>query len=234
MTSFFNDWTDGHVAGHRPRSVDGFGSLPDGPGLGITVDAAARRPAAQRGTLTAGPSKRRKTWWPRFQAFFRLPDPLPGRRAQPVLAPYEHRRLARGEVGVGVLLPGRVLLGRQQRGLRRRARPRRRASRSCRARTGSPGRACGTASPAKSSTEGSSLVTQPGTDRTDCTRPLGSGGDTKADTPEWRHPPPGRPRRARGRSRPRRADDDPGVRPGDSSPAPVPTTSASGVATSAA
>ncbi len=38
MTSFFNDWTDGHVAGHRPRSVDGFGSLPDGPGLGVTVD----------------------------------------------------------------------------------------------------------------------------------------------------------------------------------------------------
>jgi L-alanine-DL-glutamate epimerase-like enolase superfamily enzyme len=38
MTSFFNDWTDGHVAGHRPRSVDGHGSLPDGPGLGITVD----------------------------------------------------------------------------------------------------------------------------------------------------------------------------------------------------
>lgn len=39
MTSFFNDWTDGHVAGHRPRSVDGYGSLPDGPGLGVTVDA---------------------------------------------------------------------------------------------------------------------------------------------------------------------------------------------------
>jgi L-alanine-DL-glutamate epimerase-like enolase superfamily enzyme len=39
MTSFFNDWTDGHVAGYRPRSVDGFGCLPDGPGLGITVDA---------------------------------------------------------------------------------------------------------------------------------------------------------------------------------------------------
>ena len=38
MTSFFNDWTDGHVAGHRPRSVDGFGAPLDGPGLGITVD----------------------------------------------------------------------------------------------------------------------------------------------------------------------------------------------------
>lgn len=40
MTSFFNDWTDGHVAGHQPRSVDGHGSLPDGPGLGIMVDAS--------------------------------------------------------------------------------------------------------------------------------------------------------------------------------------------------
>ena len=39
MTSFFNDWTDGHVAGRQPRSVDGLGSLPDGPGLGVTVDA---------------------------------------------------------------------------------------------------------------------------------------------------------------------------------------------------
>ena len=40
MTSFFNDWTDGHVAGHQPRSVNGHGSLPDGPGLGITVDTS--------------------------------------------------------------------------------------------------------------------------------------------------------------------------------------------------
>lgn len=39
MTSFFNDWTDGHVAGHQPRSVDGRGSAPRQPGLGITVDA---------------------------------------------------------------------------------------------------------------------------------------------------------------------------------------------------
>lgn len=38
MTPFFNDWTDGHVAGHTPRSVDGHGSAPTGPGLGITVD----------------------------------------------------------------------------------------------------------------------------------------------------------------------------------------------------
>ncbi len=40
MTSFFNDWTDGHVAGYQPRSVRGRGSAPTGPGLGIDVDAA--------------------------------------------------------------------------------------------------------------------------------------------------------------------------------------------------
>ncbi|MFC9549955.1 mandelate racemase/muconate lactonizing enzyme family protein [Rhodococcus sp. NPDC056960] len=40
-TSFFNDWTDGHVAGYQPRSVNGRGSAPVGPGLGITVDAQA-------------------------------------------------------------------------------------------------------------------------------------------------------------------------------------------------
>jgi cis-L-3-hydroxyproline dehydratase len=39
MTSFFNDWTDGHVAGYHPRSRDGRGSAPTGPGLGIDVDA---------------------------------------------------------------------------------------------------------------------------------------------------------------------------------------------------
>lgn len=38
MASFYNDWTDGHVAGYQPRSADGHGSAPDGPGLGITVD----------------------------------------------------------------------------------------------------------------------------------------------------------------------------------------------------
>jgi L-alanine-DL-glutamate epimerase-like enolase superfamily enzyme len=38
--SFMNDWTREHVAGHQPRSVDGFGSAPAGPGLGIEVDAA--------------------------------------------------------------------------------------------------------------------------------------------------------------------------------------------------
>lgn len=39
--SFFNDWTNGHVAGHRPRSKDGRGSAPMEPGLGIEVDAGA-------------------------------------------------------------------------------------------------------------------------------------------------------------------------------------------------
>jgi L-alanine-DL-glutamate epimerase-like enolase superfamily enzyme len=39
MTSFMNDWTDGHVAGYRPRSVNGRGSAPTGPGLGVEVDA---------------------------------------------------------------------------------------------------------------------------------------------------------------------------------------------------
>ena len=38
MTPFFNDWTDGHVCGYQPRSADGFGSAPTGPGLGIEVD----------------------------------------------------------------------------------------------------------------------------------------------------------------------------------------------------
>ncbi len=38
MTPFFNDWTDGHVAHHMPRSTDGFGSAPKGAGLGIDVD----------------------------------------------------------------------------------------------------------------------------------------------------------------------------------------------------
>lgn len=39
--SFMNDWVNEHVAGYEPRSVDGFGSAPTGPGLGIAVDAAA-------------------------------------------------------------------------------------------------------------------------------------------------------------------------------------------------
>jgi L-alanine-DL-glutamate epimerase-like enolase superfamily enzyme len=40
MTSFMNDWTDGHVAGYRPHSVNGRGSAPTGPGLGIEVDTS--------------------------------------------------------------------------------------------------------------------------------------------------------------------------------------------------
>jgi cis-L-3-hydroxyproline dehydratase len=39
--SFMNDWTNEHVAGHEPRSRDGFGSAPAGPGLGIDVDVSA-------------------------------------------------------------------------------------------------------------------------------------------------------------------------------------------------
>jgi L-alanine-DL-glutamate epimerase-like enolase superfamily enzyme len=35
--SFMNDWTDGHVADHSPRSVNGRGSAPTAPGLGIAV-----------------------------------------------------------------------------------------------------------------------------------------------------------------------------------------------------
>lgn len=36
--SFMNDWTNEHVAGYQPRSMNGMGSAPTGPGLGITVD----------------------------------------------------------------------------------------------------------------------------------------------------------------------------------------------------
>jgi L-alanine-DL-glutamate epimerase-like enolase superfamily enzyme len=40
MVSFMNDWTDGHTAGHQPRSAGGRGSAPTGPGLGIEVDTS--------------------------------------------------------------------------------------------------------------------------------------------------------------------------------------------------
>lgn len=39
--SFMNDWTNEHIAGHQPRSKDGFGSAPTEPGLGIDVDVEA-------------------------------------------------------------------------------------------------------------------------------------------------------------------------------------------------
>ena len=34
--SFMNDWTNEHIAGHQPKSRNGFGSAPRGPGLGIS------------------------------------------------------------------------------------------------------------------------------------------------------------------------------------------------------
>ena len=36
--SFMNDWTNEHVAGYQPRSSNGVGAAPTGPGLGIEVD----------------------------------------------------------------------------------------------------------------------------------------------------------------------------------------------------
>ncbi|MEM7407861.1 MAG: mandelate racemase/muconate lactonizing enzyme family protein [Pseudomonadota bacterium] len=36
--SFMNDWNNEHVAGYLPRSVNGVGAAPEGPGLGVTVD----------------------------------------------------------------------------------------------------------------------------------------------------------------------------------------------------
>ena len=39
--SFMNDWVHEHVAGHQPRSHEGFGETPHAPGLGIHVDAGA-------------------------------------------------------------------------------------------------------------------------------------------------------------------------------------------------
>lgn len=38
MASFMNDWTLDHVAGYEPRSANGRGAAPTGPGLGVTVD----------------------------------------------------------------------------------------------------------------------------------------------------------------------------------------------------
>lgn len=39
--SFFNDWTQEHIAGYAPRSVNGRGKSPTAPGLGIKVDLGA-------------------------------------------------------------------------------------------------------------------------------------------------------------------------------------------------
>src|SRR6478736_10532250 len=36
--SYMNDWTVEHVAGYQPRSHDGRGPVPNGPGLGVEVD----------------------------------------------------------------------------------------------------------------------------------------------------------------------------------------------------
>jgi L-alanine-DL-glutamate epimerase-like enolase superfamily enzyme len=38
LVSFTNDWVREHIAGHEPRSIDGHGAAPTGPGLGVTVD----------------------------------------------------------------------------------------------------------------------------------------------------------------------------------------------------
>jgi cis-L-3-hydroxyproline dehydratase len=35
---FMNDWTNEHIAGYQPRSVDGIGRAPSAPGLGVQVD----------------------------------------------------------------------------------------------------------------------------------------------------------------------------------------------------
>ena len=36
--SFMNDWTNEHIAGYQPRSRNGVGAAPAGPGLGVEVD----------------------------------------------------------------------------------------------------------------------------------------------------------------------------------------------------
>ncbi len=43
--SFMNDWTNEHIAGHRPRSAGGIGAAPNAPGLGLEVDVASLGPA---------------------------------------------------------------------------------------------------------------------------------------------------------------------------------------------
>lgn len=36
--SFMNDWNNEHICGYQPRSQNGIGSAPTGPGLGVEVD----------------------------------------------------------------------------------------------------------------------------------------------------------------------------------------------------
>ena len=55
--SFMNDWTVEKIAAHRPRSDNGIGRAPDGPGLGIDVDVERLgRPVLGYSTTQAGPS----------------------------------------------------------------------------------------------------------------------------------------------------------------------------------
>lgn len=49
--SYMNDWTKEHIAGYEPRSRNGLGPVPSGPGLGIEVDVA--RLGAPLFTVTA-------------------------------------------------------------------------------------------------------------------------------------------------------------------------------------
>ncbi len=42
--SFMNDWTAEHVAGYEPRSEHGVGRVPEGSGLGVTVDRSVLGP----------------------------------------------------------------------------------------------------------------------------------------------------------------------------------------------
>jgi cis-L-3-hydroxyproline dehydratase len=46
MISFMNDWTREHIAGYVPRSHDGIGAAPPGPGLGVEVDLSSLTPIA--------------------------------------------------------------------------------------------------------------------------------------------------------------------------------------------
>jgi len=55
--SFMNDWTNEKIAGHEPRSENGFGSAPTKPGLGIDVDVAL----LGEPLLTVGAVTRRQT-----------------------------------------------------------------------------------------------------------------------------------------------------------------------------